>query len=419
MRLSDEEQAWLNGEGGPARAFAMDLVRRYGAAVGAPHLIPITRGHVDGCLYHGAVSLDFIDRLVAGGGRVAVPTTLNVGSLDLIHPNAVRVQGADKDVRRRLMDAHTALGCTPSFTCAPYHTLNRPAFGEQIAWGESNAIAFANSVIGARTNRYGDFIDLACAVAGRAPAYGLHLDAHRQARRVFRLTAEAAAWRDRDALCVAVGHHVGARTGDQVPVIEGLDAATEDQLKALGAVAASSGAVALFHVVGVTPEAPDLATACGGAPDACPAERITADDLTRALAALSPLPAGAPIQAVSLGTPHYSLDQLYALHAGTTGWRAAEGVRVYANVGRDIMRTAETYGLTRDLRSRGVQLVTDTCVYVTAVLDPDVRAMMTDSGKLAHYAPGNLGVDIAFGSLADCLASAAAGHVVRTAGVAA
>jgi hypothetical protein len=160
----------LDGAEGHAAAMAMRLVAAFAGSLGAGRLLDISRAHVDGCMHHGQVSLDFVERLVAGGGRVRVPTTLNVGSIDLIHPELVQLGAKENREAARIMRAHEDLGCIPSFTCAPYQTLFRPTLGEQVAWGESNAIVFANSVIGARTNRYGDFIDLACALTGRAPA---------------------------------------------------------------------------------------------------------------------------------------------------------------------------------------------------------------------------------------------------------
>ncbi|MDP3524918.1 MAG: aconitase X, partial [Hoeflea sp.] len=169
----------LQGQHGPAAADALGLVVRFAEAVGATRLLPCASAHVDGCLYHGQASLDFVERFEVLGGRVKVPTTLNVGSVDLIHPELFIGDPALGAAGKRLMEAHVELGCTPSFTCAPYQTLLRPRFGEQLAWAESNAIVFANSVIGARTNRYGDFIDLACALAGRVPDYGLHRSENR------------------------------------------------------------------------------------------------------------------------------------------------------------------------------------------------------------------------------------------------
>ena len=156
LHLDARDNALLAGEEGEAAAFAMKLLVVFAEAVGARQLIDISRAHIDGCLYHGEVSLDFVERLVALGGAVRVPTTLNVGAMDLIHPDLVQLSPPERRPAERLMRAHLELGCEPSFTCAPYQTKFRPAFGEQIAWGESNAIVFANSVIGARTSRYGD-----------------------------------------------------------------------------------------------------------------------------------------------------------------------------------------------------------------------------------------------------------------------
>ena len=175
FHLTDRDAAMLAGAHGPAAAFAMRLLVRFAESVEAPRLIDIESAHIDGCLYLGQASLDFVERFVALGGRVGVPTTLNVGSLDLIQPARFRGSEELRESGRRLMEAHVALGCAPTFTCAPYQTRARPRFGAQIAWGESNAIVFANSVIGARTERYGDFIDLCAAMTGRAPEFGLHV----------------------------------------------------------------------------------------------------------------------------------------------------------------------------------------------------------------------------------------------------
>ena len=128
--------------------------------------MPITSAHIDGCLFHGQAGLDFAERLLAEGARVEVPTTLNVSSLDLLHPPLYRGDPETARSARRLMEVYEAMGCQPTWTCAPYQLPDRPGFGQQIAWAESNAIVFANSVLGARTNRYGDFLDISCAVMG-------------------------------------------------------------------------------------------------------------------------------------------------------------------------------------------------------------------------------------------------------------
>ncbi|WP_438751776.1 aconitase X [Pararhizobium sp. O133] len=411
LHLSSFDKELLDGAHGEAAAFCMRLLTRFAEAVGAEGLIDIDGAHIDGCLYLGQVSLDFVEHLVRLKGRVRVPTTLNVGSVDLIHPELFHGESEIGTNGARLMMAHEGLGCMPTFTCAPYQTMFRPRFGAQIAWAESNAIVFANSVIGARTNRYGDFIDLCCALTGRAPYYGLHLPENRRARVLVEIESLPGEWADAGPACVAVGHMIGKRCGSLIPAITGLPAHTrEDDLKALGAVAASSGAVALFHAVGLTPEAPTVEAAFQGhAPDET--IRLTADDLRATVRNLSTVPDDTPLVGVSLGTPHFSLQEFARLMPLMHGSRPV--VDVYINTNRGVLEELATHGWKDILEAQRVTLVIDTCTYVTAIMRDMSGAIMTNSGKMAYYAPGNIGVDIAFGSLAECMASARAGRVVR------
>jgi predicted aconitase len=413
LALHEIDRALLAGEHGQAASFAMRLLVRYGEAVGAEKFIDITRAHIDGCLHHGQVSLDFVEHFARLNGRVRVPTTLNVGSMDLIHPEYFRGPPAAASDGRRLMELHVSLDCTPTFTCAPYQTLFRPAFGEQIAWAESNAIVFANSVIGARTARYGDFLDLAAAMTGRVPYAGLHVPENRRAQIVFRLSRELADRWPSDALAAAIGFIVGERCGSMIPVIDGLPKSlSEDDLKALGAVAASTGSVAMFHAVGLTPEASDLDAALGGVPPLEDIE-IHARDLDDAIARLSTVPEGATIGAVCLGTPHFSLGEFERLIPLLAGFQPAPGIALYVNTSRDVRSALQKRGWLEMLERAGFTIVVDTCTYITAVMRPFKGAVMTNSGKWAHYAPANIGVDVAFGTLADCLRSAALGRVAR------
>lgn len=412
LALDPVEKAMLSGEAGGAEAFAFEILHGFAEAVGAKGFLDISGSHIDGCLYHGPVSLDFVERLIELGGKVKVPTTLNVGSMDLIHPEIMRQPENEKPPLVRLMRAHEELGCMPSFTCAPYQTLFRPRFGQQIAWGESNAIVFANSVIGARTNRYGDFIDLCAAITGRVPAYGLHLDENRHGQILFRLKGFSDTQLEDDTTFVGIGLVIGLESGEKIPVIEGLATPRdEDQLKALGAASATSGAVALFHAVGITPEAPTLADAFGRRTP----ERIvdiTPADIRRVLGHLSMVPEGSPLSAVCLGTPHFSRmewDRLLAL----VERGGVSKIPIYVNTGRETYEGLIRDGKMRLVETAGIRVVTDTCTYLTAIIEKLDGAVMTNSGKWAHYAPGNIGVKAAFGSLEDCIASAAAGSVVR------
>ena len=411
LNLTDRDEALLSGTEGDGAALAMRIVARMGEIVGASRLLDIEAAHVDGCLYHGPANLEFARRLVAGGARVAVPTTLNVGSLDLVHPDRYRGDPDTAVGARRLMDTYVALGCRPTWTCAPYQLPEaRPRAGAHVAWAESNAIVFANSVLGARTDRYGDFIDICAAVTGRAPAAGLHLEENRRGQVLFRLDGVPARLLDRDALYPVLGHLVGARAGVQVPVIEGLPAdVSEDRLKALGAAAASSGGVGLVHVVGVTPEAPTVETALGGL-EAARTVRVGIEEVLRARDALTTAPDGR-VGAVSVGTPHLSVAEFERL---TPLLQAAPPtVPFYVNTSRHVLGEVERRGWLPVFDDPAIRLVVDTCTYVTPIMDPPRGPVMTDSAKWAYYAPGNLGVEVIFGSLEECVRSAAGGKLWR------
>ena len=392
----------------------MRLVVRAAEVTGATRLIDITQAHVDSCLYHGEATVDFVQRLVDGRARVRVPTTLNVGAVDLLHPELYRGDHRVAERGRLLMHRYRGLGARPTYTCAPYQLADaRPALGDQVAWGESNAIAFCNSVLGARTNRYGDFIDVAAAITGRVPDAGLHRTDERRATLVLRLAADVpATLRDADELFPVLGVILGRRAGSAVAAIDGLPPGqSEDRLKQLGAAAASSGAVAMFHVVGSTPEAPTLDAALQhGAPDAV--ELIRLADLRRARDQLT-TDAGDRLAAVSLGTPHASLDELRRIAAMLGDRRIHPDVEFLVSTGRDVLAAAADEGVTSRLREAGVELLVDTCSYIAPILRRTDGAVMTDSGKWAYYAPGNIGASVVLGSTAECVRSAVAGRVVR------
>jgi predicted aconitase len=405
----------LSGEAGAGVALAMRLVVRAAEVTGATRLIPITRAHLDSCLYHGQASLDFVGRLAADGAGVAVPTSLNVGGLDLLHPDLWRGGQVAAEHGRELMSAYRSLGCLPTFTCAPYQLPQlRPRLGEQVAWGESNAIAFCNSVLGARTNRYGDFIDAACAVTGMVPEAGLHVTAERRAVIVLKLGRDVPpALLDDDSFYPVLGLVLGRRAGSSVAAIIGLPPGLgEDRLKAIAAAGASSGSVALFHVIGSTPEAPSLEAALQAGEPELVAE-IGIGELRAARSELVTAEPGAPLRAVSLGTPHASLPELRRIADLLDGSRRADSVELLVSTSRDLLAAADEDGIGERLRAAGVELLVDTCSYIAPILYPGDGAVMTDSGKWAYYAPGNIGAEVVFGSTAECVASAVAGRAVR------
>lgn len=413
LELTGEERAIAAGRDGEGAAMAMRILAESAKLLGAPALIPIVSAHIDGALYHGDSGTLFAERLVEGGARVAVRATLNVGALDLMGCSAVRLAEPRRGMARRMMEAYRKLGCEQSWTCAPYQAGHRPDFGTDVAWGESNAVVFCNSVLGARTNRYGDFLDIACAIASRAPDFGLHRPENRKAKLIFDVTALPPAFLLSEIAWPVLGSLYGREAGDAVGVVIGVEKHPgEDALKAFGAAAASSGAVGLFHIVGVTPEAPDLATALGGQePETV--VRVTPAMARDAQARLSTAEKADRIDAVAIGSPHLSLAEFAALERLIDGRRLS--VPIHACTGRHVVVELDATGRRKALEAIGVTVVADTCVVVTPILpQKSGGVLMTNSGKFAHYAPGNTGYAVIYGSLADCVTSAITGRPVIT-----
>ena len=409
--LTPEERAIAGGERGDGAAMAMRIVAETARLMGAPRLIPIESAHIDGALYHGDSGTLFAERLVAGGATTSVRATLNVGAIDLTGCSRNRLPAHELEMARRMMTAYQSLGCEPTWTCAPYQAGHRPKQGAQVAWGESNAVAFCNSVLGARTNRYGDFLDIACAIAGRAPDYGLHRTENRRATVVFDLSAIDEQFLSSDIAWPVLGNLYGRLIGDAVGVITGLSFRPwEDILKAFGAAAASSGAVGLFHVAGATPEAPTEAAARHHLP-AIERFVVTPEMLRDAQTRLSTAEHADRIDAVAIGSPHLSLEEFDRLRGLLAG--RALAVPLYACTGRHVLSILERDGHRQGLEESGVVIVADTCIVVTPILPEKPGAiLMTNSGKFAHYATPNTGYAVLYGSMADCVESAVAGRPV-------
>jgi predicted aconitase len=317
---------------------------------------------------------------------------------------------------QRLAQAYLDMGCIPTWTCAPYQGYLTPRFGQQIVSGESNAVVYANSVLGARTNRYGDYIDICAAITGRTPRCGLHVTSNRRGQVLFRLDRLPPAVFDHESFYPVVGYLMGRAVQDKVPVILGLPTdVTGDQLKALGAASASSGAVSLYHAVGVTPEAPTLEAAFhGGEPDQV--IEVGLADLASTWADLSTVEEGTRLDAVVLGCPHFSYAEFEQLALAIED----QGNRSLAPHVRFLILTSQTsYGLVR--RSRlidtvlgfGAEIVLDTCTLCAPVLSADTSVIMTNSAKQAYYTPGELNAAVAFGSTRDCVRSAVQGVICR------
>lgn len=412
LTLTDSDLNKLQGNHGPATQMAMSILVQMAQIYGATELMAITGAHIDSTIYIGEAGLEYAERLASLGARVAVPTTLNVSGLDEHHWQEWAVPAGWARNAQRQMLAYQSMGCIPTWTCAPYQTDWRPKFGQQIAWGESNAIVFANSVLGARTERYPDLLDICCAITGLVPATGLHMTENRAGDLLLILQDISITLQSDDAFYPVLGHLVGKIAQDRVPVIAGLQVTPgEDQLKALGAAAASSGTVALFHIIGITPEAPSQEAAFHGrqpsrvVPVTLQLLRAARQELTTAL--------GDQLDMVVLGSPHFSLAEYKALAQLVTGKRCHPDVKFLVTSSRAMSLLADQAGYLRTLQDFGGKVTVDTCILATPMLPAGIKTLMTNSGKYAYYAPGMLNTQVTYGSLADCVDSAMVGRVVR------
>ena len=412
LKLSIKDHEMLHGDYGAAAKMAMSIVVRMAEVAGAGQLLDITGAHIDSTVYIGDAGLEFAERLASLGAKVTVPTTLNVSGLDEHHWREWAVPNDWATHAYRQMVAYQSMGTIPTWTCAPYQTEMRPTFGQQVAWGESNAIAFANSVLGARTERYPDLFDICCAITGRAPAMGLHLAENRFGEVLFRVVGVPDYLQSSDDFYPVLGNLIGKACLDKIPVIDGMTVKPEeDQLKAFCAAAASSGGVAMFHMVGITPEAPTLTEAF---PGNAPIETmdVTMDLLRASRLALSHTDS-TQLHMVVLGSPHFSLVEYKRLASMLKGKRKHPDVKFLVTSSRAMTQLADKAGFLAPLETFGAQITVDTCILTSPMLPEEIQHLMTNSAKFAYYAPGLLGRRIAFGSLEDCVNSAVAGEIIR------
>ena len=315
------------------------------------------------------------------------------------------------DEARQLMQAYVKLGCNPVWTCAPYQLPGRPELGAHIVGSESNAVSFYNSVIGARTNKYGDFLDVCAAITGRVPFSKLHRDEGRIARILCDTNNIPESIRRNDLFYHLLGHFIGRKCGNQVPAIVGLpDSCNEDDLKAISAAASSSGSVPLFHAIGITPEADTLEQATQGIPPQQTIE-LCLDDLRQARTELGQNSAGTLV-GVALGTPHFSYTEFERLIELLAGRSIHPGLVFYLTTSRHVLAQAEQQGWSASLEQAGIRIITDTCTYFSPAINGLRGKIMTNSAKWAYYAPGMLPVEALIGSLSECVESAVSGEVV-------
>ncbi len=411
LPLTADDHAMLAGAEGPARQWAMRVIIAMADLMDADGLVDVSQAHLDCCIHTGPASVAIIGRLASMGAKVKVPTTLNAISIDRARWRALGFPEAPAREAERQVAGYLAIGARETFTCAPYLLASAPARGEQVAWGESNAVAFANSVLGAWTEKYPDYLDLCVALTGRAPQAGCHRAADRLARRVIHVTPPPAV---DDVFFPLLGLVIGGLSPNAIPAVTGIEGLqpSRDDLKAFAAAFATLSAAPMFHLVGLTPEAPDLATALAADADTAPVV-VDAARLAKAWRGVAGEPGETiDIACVAIGNPHSSADELIRLAGLCAGRRKAPAVAALITTSRDAREIARAAGAIATLEAFGFEVIVDTCwCMLTRPLVPAERgAILTNSGKYAHYGPGLVDGHVRLASLAACVEAAVAGR---------
>ena len=394
MHLTSEEEKVLAGERGEVPARSMRLLVKLGDIYGAEKMLPIGSAQIAGVSYKsiGDPGRDFLEDYARLGAKVRVPTFLNPAGMDIEQWEELKFPKKFALQQMRIMDAFQKMGIIMSATCTPYLAGNLPRFGEHIAWSESSAVSFANSVIGARTNREGGPSALAAAICGVTPDYGYHRDENRQPHYHIKVTAKLEFSSDFGAL----GWFVGRIVKDKIPYFTGLpDGAGTDELKALGAAMAASGAVALYHAEGLTPEARWVRN------DDLQKIDFGPKDLSDTYAKLSP--ANEP-DLVVIGCPHASMKEIARVAQLLEGRHLKKPLWVCTS--RVMKEAARRMGYAATIEKAGGKIVADTCMVVAPIEEMGFKTTGVNSGKAASYLPGHCKQNVMYGRVEDLIEAA-------------
>ena len=379
MHLTPEEQSLLDGKAGPAAQKAMQILTALGRIYNADHLLPIQSVQISGVSYDnlGDAGLSWLAEMAAGGGKAQVLTTLNPAGMDIENYQALGISENFAVNQRRVLAAFEKMGVVTTCSCTPYLFGNLPRFGEHIAWAESSAVCYANSVLGARTNREGGPSALAAALTGRTPAYGYHLDENRLPAVHVVVEADVQSNPDFGALGKAIGDRLQAQGIRPVPYISGIEESSLENLKSFCASIATFGGVALFHLEGITPEAAKFTP---------PAETmtITQANLDQARSDLTSADS-CEVDFVSLGCPHLTLREIQRIAQLLEGRQVTK--EFWITTSRPVKGMADRMGYTAIIEKAGAKFATDTCC-VVAPIKGRFNALATDSAKACYYAAG-------------------------------
>jgi predicted aconitase len=395
MELTKQEQAMLDGKEGYAVRKSMEILVALGEIFGAKNLIDVGSVQVAGVSYHnlGDAGLEFLDSL-AKDGKVKVLTTLNPAGMDLENWKQLGISPEFAEKQNLVIDAFTRMGILISCTCTPYLIGNLPLYGEHVAWSESSAVTFANSVLGAKTNREGGPSALAAAFIGKTPNYGLHLDENRVPDIHVQVNAELTKLSDWGAL----GYAIGKKAENKIPYITGIKSAQLDELKSFCASVVTYGAKPLFYMKGVTP---------GTEAQKQPQETITIEqsDLQNAYDNINDVVED--IDFVSVGCPHCSIKEIQEIADLIEGKKVKEGTELWVATSRTAKQLSDKRGYTATIETAGGKFACDTCMAV-APLKGRFKALATTSAKGCFYSRQNL-MKTKMGSMSECINAAVTG----------
>ncbi|MBM2813509.1 MAG: hypothetical protein HW421_271 [Ignavibacteria bacterium] len=417
MILNEKEQAMLDGKYGEVVAEALDYLVQFGEAFGAEKLVDISYCHypAEMAIYDGNVE-DAV-KYSSRGGKVVVPTTCSTLCSDLEKPEITGIPVQLAHLQAEVETAHRNMGIIETYTCTPQFLGFIPPFGSYNALVESSAIIYYNSVLGARTNRGGLFTRFA-AITGKTPLMGYLLDENRKGTHYFKVNISQQRMDSYDAYS-SLGMHIGAIVGSEVPVIDGIKPAKQEYLLALGAALATSGSVTLFHIPGVTPEARTVEEAFQGSQPKQSYE-LTESDLDAVYAKQTNIPVGTTIDFVTLGCPHYNLEQIRWVANKLEGRKIAEGVRFWVCTNRMTRRQAEYSGYVATIEEAGAKVIADTCPVEShmristcrefGLKIPNVEAMVCESGKMIRYVGDLIGCKTGLRNKEQCIEIAISGR---------
>lgn len=388
MYLTREEEKMLDGEHGWANQISMKILVRLGELYGATRLIPVQSAHLSGVSYKhmGDASIDFLTALADGGGQAKTSSTLNPSSFDPDYlPKHYSRQRCKQ--QSRIADLYTQMGINPTLSCTPYY-MQPPKRGQHLAWAESSAVVYANSVLGAWTNREGSPSALAAALIGKTPDYGIHRISNRKPNIIVNIKAGL----ENEAEYGALGIHLGKILKEKTPTIAGLTNPSNDDLKQMGAAMASSGMTALFyHKRRYENKAEDL--------EKLETVTIGSDDIKESADSLCTTSEQPNL--VFIGCPHCSLSELKSSARLLEGKKVRKDYELWVCTSRHLKEHAKSY--VNVIERAGGHVLCDTCVLVTWIKDLGVHTLLTNSAKTAFYAPTLNEVDVVFKPLKQCL----------------